>query len=191
MGHSNDDSRWAELSQGSDCSPHGGPSGDSIVNQNHDLAGNLEGLPIAPVGLLPACKFQQFALGDSLDLFLADTAKTQYIFIHYTQTPGSNGTHCKLWLTGCAEFAYAQHIKGRLDCGSDFERYGYPATGQRENQDVVVALIVPESSSKPLTRISTVAIQAHLSSHAGVSLSPQSKAPSKLQVVDFPRCKIL
>jgi hypothetical protein len=96
---------WIQLSEVIDCSKHARTSRQTVVDENHDLGGDLRWGSFVPVGTLPPKQLTALLLGDALDNLGPYTWAPHNVVIDDDNAAARNRPHCQLLMAGDAELA--------------------------------------------------------------------------------------
>ena len=136
---------------------HARPGGQSVVDQNHRLAGDVERWPTVAVGGLTADQLTALTLGDLLQLLRGHAQAAQHIIVDHDTATAGQRAHRELLVTGCTELADDERIQGSVQCGGHLPCDGNAAARQTQDDDVGLAAVGLQQSGQHLTRLAAVA----------------------------------
>ena len=135
---------------------HAGAGRQTVIDQNHCLAGDLGGATAAPVGSLTTDQFAAFTLGDITELLRGDPQRAQHVVVDNHPSPTGQGPDGELFVPGRAELAHHERVERRTDRGGDLPGHRDAAARQTEDQHVRVPAVGVEQPGQDTAGLSTV-----------------------------------
>ena len=90
---------------------HGGSRGDAVVDDDHDLAVQVERRPTGSERALATLELDAFTLLDQLELFVGDAEHLDHVLIDDPDRTGRDRSHRQLGTARYAELSYDEHLE--------------------------------------------------------------------------------
>jgi len=139
--NSDDDAGGVAQAESGDGGAHGGAGGEAVVDEDDGAAGDVDGRPVAAVGLLAAFELGALAVEDEAELVgggagMEDGGFVDELDCGTADAAGGDGSEGELGDVGGADFANYPYIEGGVEGLGDFEGDGDAATGESEDAEV-------------------------------------------------------
>ena len=135
---------------------HARPGRQSVVDQDHRLAGDVERWPTVAVGGLTADQLAALALGDLLQLLRGDAQAAQHVVVDHDTATAGQRAHRELFVAGCTELADDERVQGSPQCGGHLPCDRNAAARQTQDDDVRLAAVRLQQAGQHLTRLAAV-----------------------------------
>ena len=140
--HRADDPGRVSFAQGERSCPQRRSGGQTVVDENDRLAGDIGGRLGSPVQALAAGKLAPLVGLDRVDGLSRNAELADRILVQDAQSTGGNRAHGQLFMAGDAELADEEGIEGRVECRGDLGGDRNAATRKPEHDDVGTILVV-------------------------------------------------
>ena len=120
------------------------PGGQPVIDENHRLAGHVDGRAAAAVGGLAPDQFPAFAFGDIAQLLRCDAQRAQHVVVDHDASTAGQCAHGELFVTGRAELAHDERIQRSAEGRSHFPCDGNSAAGQTQDDDAFASAVCAE-----------------------------------------------
>jgi hypothetical protein len=115
---------------------HGRARGQTIIDQDHDLAAHVRSRAHSAVSAFTSLQFPLLSLGNRVDQPVRNIHLVHDVLVQHTDTACGNGAHRELLVTWYAQLAHHEHIQRRAERSRNFVGHWYPAPRQSEHQYV-------------------------------------------------------
>jgi len=133
---------------------HRGAGGKAVVDKDDGAVCETDGLPAGAVGGFAALDLCAFSGGCGVDCVLRDPQSADDVGLQDDDAAARNGAHGELLLTGCAEFADDEDVKGKMELMGDFVRNRNAAAWESEDDsipEVIGAKLIAEGLSEKVS----------------------------------------
>jgi hypothetical protein len=128
-----DDDTAGDRTQSTDCGFHGGPGGETVIDENDDAIVEVDRGTAVAISGFAALDLKALAGHDRVDGFLTNAVRGDHIVLEHDNAATGHRTHRQFFLTGNAEFAYDEDIEREMELAGNFKSYGNSAARQSED----------------------------------------------------------
>ena len=176
--HRDHDFGWVGLPQRLYGREHAGPGRESVVDQDHRLAGQVEGRATATVGRLAPEQLAPFTFGDIAQLLWGDSQCAKYIVVDNHASVTCQCTHRELFVSGRTELAHDERVQRSAEGRGHLPCDGYSAAGQTQNYDVLTSPVCTQQIGQYAACLTSVTEDAPWRAFGQASRTSHSGTPS-------------